>query len=291
VEDVWFSTGASQAYASGTATYAWTSALLVNVLGCAEQHQICNPTNEQCTDLSRLSAVLTQIDNIGLNTAQSAVAKFLLPEFSYDAMSSIVSYLGATALEAQQVASLGVQLNLPVVQWANEVASWFALGLARLQQAPINYAAGSPGTSINDTYIIPGDPNLCSNLKARSTSETVSFSVLGISVIVAVCIILILVSLVLDKVMGFIQNCWNRDGYRRRQWLLDGKLQLQRLAYENARIGTWIKVDDDIPVTILGDLFGMPDENNRGALTEGPAAMAGEKTSFADVGEKQVQAE
>ncbi|PMD41895.1 hypothetical protein L207DRAFT_458517 [Hyaloscypha variabilis F] len=291
VRDIWFLTAASPAFESGATDNGYTSAQLVSVLGCAEQHQICNPTNEQCTDLSRLSAMLTQINNIGLNTPQNAIANFLLGEFFYDEMGAIVYYLGATALQAQQLASQGIQLNLPSNQWAIEVTSWFTFGLARLQQAPINYAAGSPGTSIYGTYIIPGDPNLCTNQKARSTSETASFSVLGTSVVTAVCIVLILVSLVLDQVMNFIQERWNRGGYRHRQWLLDGKLQLQRLAYENARIGTWIKVEDNIPVTTLGDLFGMPDESDRGDPTEDPAVMADKNISFTAVGEKQVQVE
>ncbi|KAH8772420.1 hypothetical protein F5882DRAFT_452292 [Hyaloscypha sp. PMI_1271] len=289
VTDPWFMTGASPAYSIWTGgAGGYRSALLVSVLGCAEQHQICNPANEQCTDLSGLSAIATQTNNIGLNTPQSAVFNILF-ELIDDKMSSIVSNLGATALQAEQLASQGVQLDLPSNQWAKEVASWFTVGLARLQQAPINYAAGSPGTSINYTFIVPGDPYLCANQKVRSTSEAVSFSVLGTSFIIAVCIVLILVSLVLDQVMGFIQERWNRGGYRHRQWLLDGKLQLQRLAYENAGIGTWIKVEDNIPVTILRDLFGMPDENNRGDPTEDPAVMAGENISFAAVGEKQVQ--
>ncbi len=139
-------------------------------------------------------------------------------------MGAIVYYLGATALQAQQLASQGIQSNLPSNQWAIEVTSWFTFGLAHLQQAPINYAAGSPGTSIYGTYIVPGDPNLCTKQKVPSTSKTASFSVLGTSVMIAVCLVLILVSLVLDQMMDFIQERWNRGAYRHRQWLLDGKL-------------------------------------------------------------------
>ena len=43
------------------------------------------------------------------------------------------------------------------------------------------------------------------------------------------------------------------------QWTLDGKLQLQRLAYEEAGHGHWSGGASSVPVTRKNDLIGVPD--------------------------------
>ena len=89
---------------------------------------------------------------------------------------------------------------------------------------------------------------------------------------------MILASLVIDKIGHFIQE--RLGGYRHRQWLLDGQLQLQRLAYENAGIGTWINAEKDVPVTVRGELLGMLDKKIAGDPTKDAAMTGGEKVSF-----------
>ena len=43
------------------------------------------------------------------------------------------------------------------------------------------------------------------------------------------------------------------------QWTLDGKLQLQRLAYEEAGQGHWNGGASSVPVTRKNDLLGIPE--------------------------------
>lgn len=142
-----------------------------------------------------------------------------------------------------------------------EVESWFATGLARLQQSVVQYAAGPPNV-VEGAYISkPTDPisqMMCDNQRVRSTNNAINFSTLGIVIILVIGGLLITTSLILDTLVGFIQRKWNMHDYQRVQWALDEKLQLQRLAYEEAGMGTWSGGTSVVPVIKFGETFGMP---------------------------------
>jgi hypothetical protein len=192
----------------------------------------------------------------------------LLLSRSYSDMYFTVYQRGAAALQAQKTSSFAFQVQIPSNQWQIEVSSWFTTGLARLQQVLVDYAAGPPGPLDDGAYITPGNETLCASQKVRSISGTTSLSVVGIAAIVVVCVVLIAISLVLDRISHFIQKRWNHGGYRYKHWLLDGKLQLQRLAYQGASMGTWINLEKDVPITVPGEVFGMLGESNNRDLEE-----------------------
>ena len=58
--------------------------------------------------------------------------------------------------------------------------------------------------------------------------------------------------------MGFIRRKLHWKDHKTLQWTLDEKLQLQRLAYEEAGQGRWSGGTNAVPVTAMGDKFGMP---------------------------------
>jgi hypothetical protein len=104
----------------------------------------------------------------------------------------------------------------------------------------------------------PTDPiskAMCDNQRVRTTNNAMNFSTLGIVIIVVVGL-LISTSLVLDILVGFVQRKWKMRDYQRPVGPRR-KLQLQRLAYEEAGMGTWSGGTSFVPVTVR-ETFGMP---------------------------------
>lgn len=233
----------------------------VSVLGCTDQHQFCNPATGKCTELTASSPAVKEISAIGLNDAQYSTALRLDYFFGYLATYFSVNSRGANALRASETVDDTTQIALPDDQWITEVSSWFAVSLAKLQQKVVQYATGPPYASPNLELVRPSNKeqvNMCNNQIIRSQDGTISFSVLGVSIILILGGILILTSLVIDTLVGFIRRTFHWKEYKSLQWTLDEKLQLQRMAYEEAGQGHWSGGADSVPVTEKGDRIGVP---------------------------------
>ena len=233
----------------------------VYALACAEQHQFCNPTNGVCTPLSGYFQTFMNILGLDLNHAQSSAALTVQPALNFVNLYNSVNSRGANALRASETLDQGIQVPLPDNQWMTEVSTWFAVSMAKLQQRIVQYAIGSSYVPEGLTLIGPADryqETICNNIKIQSPNGTTSVSVLGVSIILIVGSVLLLTSLVLSTVMGFIRRKRHWKEYKSLQWTVDNKLQLQRLAYEEAGQGQWRGGTDSVPVTRKGDKLGMP---------------------------------
>lgn len=125
----------------------------------------------------------------------------------------------------------------------------------------MQYATGPPHLVTGSHLFRPTDPinvAMCGSQKVRNSFNTISFSILGVAIILIVGTMLILTNLILDLVVGWIQSRWKIGDYRRLQWISEDKLQLQRMAYEEAGIGTWSGTTSVVPVTKYGDRLGLP---------------------------------
>ncbi len=141
-----------------------------------------------------------------------------------------------------------------------------AVGMAKLQQLIVQYATGPPGVPGNSFTLKPQDANwqaMCDSQKVRSSNGTTSFSILGVSIILILGTVLILLNLVLDIVVGSIQQKLDWGDHKRLQWVIDEKLQLQRLAYEEAGQGTWTGGASAVPIMKMGDRIGVPRDVNK----------------------------
>lgn len=245
----------------GNDTYYWSNQE-VYALACTEQHQVCNPTNEKCTPLSGTFQVIPNLPGLDLNDAQESTVLTMALTISFiNTYNSVISR-GSNALRASETLDQGFQIPLPNNQWMTEVSTWFAVSMAKLQQRTVQYAIGSSYVPEGLTLVGPADryqENICNNTKIQSQSGTTSFSVLGVSIILVVGSLLISISLVLSTVTGFIRQKRNWKTYKSLQWTLDNKLQLQRLAYEEAGQGQWSGGTDSVPVTRRGDKLGIPE--------------------------------
>ena len=241
----------------------------ITALACTDQHQYCNPTNKQCTTLNSLNLTHTSLysNAIGLNDAQMTtlrqidfIAHFLT---TYNSVAS----RGDNALRASETVDGLIQYALPANQWMTEVSSWFAVSMAKLQQKVIQYATG-PG------YVPPGmtltrplsrqESRMCMNQIVRSSSiGTTSFSVLGVAIILIIGTVLIPTSLLLPSALALLRRLFKRKQYKDLQWAVDGKLQLQRMAFEESGQGRWSGGADSVPVTRIGELLGLPEGVDR----------------------------
>ncbi|KAI9845904.1 MAG: hypothetical protein M1837_004440 [Sclerophora amabilis] len=150
---------------------------------------------------------------------------------------------------------------LPVNQWMIEVEFWFATGLAKLQKAVVDYAASAPNLPEEAHALETTDPMaraMCFSQMVRASSDTISFSVLGLALVLIIGALLLFMNLILDSVVGFIQRRCHVAHHRRLEWTLDEKLQLQRLAYDEAGLGIWSGVTSVVPTTGHGERIGLP---------------------------------
>lgn len=233
----------------------------VNVMACVDQHQFCNPNNDQCTDLTSSTTALKLAQTIGMNPVQD----FIITRFSFQLLHSSLDLSlagrGSSSLLAQEVVHDLRSDPLPNDQWMMEVQSWFNTGLAKLQRFMVEYSAG-PLNMIDGGYILKFNDSIgesmCDKQMVHSRSDTTSFSVLGLALVIIIGSILILTNLVLDTIVGFLQREFKTGNHRRLQWIVDEKLQLQRLAFEEARMGTWSGGAAIVPITRFGEKFGIP---------------------------------
>lgn len=238
----------------------------VSVLGCTDQHQFCNPATGKCTELTASNRAVKEISAIGLNDAQISTSLRLVYFLDYLATYFSVNSRGANALRASETVDVTTQIALPDDQWITEVSSWFAVSLAKLQQKAVQYATGPPYASANLQLVRPSNKeqvNMCKNQIVRSQDGTISFSVLGVSIILILGGIFILTSLVIDTLVGFIRRTFHWKEHKSLQWTLDEKLQLQRSAYEEAGQGHWSGGANSVPVTEKGDRIGVPKDVDR----------------------------
>jgi hypothetical protein len=70
---------------------------------------------------------------------------------------------------------------------------------------------------------------MCYSQKIADPQGTISFSVLGVALILSVGGFIIVTSLVLDTIVGWLQKKYNIGEHARKNWISDEKLQLQRL--------------------------------------------------------------
>ena len=244
----------------------------VNVLSCMDQFQFCNPTKETCTPLIAFSAISEQVlvdPQLGLNAAQLNTANHIGLAIPGQLAFDIVDPRGPNSL----IASESVVDNrnfaaLPPTQWMREVDNWFGVSMAKLQHRIVELATGPDVIPENVTLQLTAPLNkwqkhICNNQKIRSSSDTMSFSVLGVAIILVVGAAIIFTNLVLDTLVGFIRRKMQWKDFKRLQWILDEKLQLQRLAYEEAGQGQWSGGTDAVPVTTKGQTFGMPKHVDR----------------------------
>ena len=201
------------------------------------------------------------LHNLGpLTSAQNATIHRLVNILPWINTYFSVNSRGATALKALDNYEWAdkIQLPLPDNQWQIEVDGWFGVGMAKLQQLVTEYATGPPSLPLGAQFVkasTPADMEMCNSQIVRSPNGTISFSVLGLAIVITLGSVLIILGLLLDSTVGFLRRRFHWDEFKSNKWIGDEKLQLQRLAFEGAGHGTWSGRDAAVPVTKKGDML------------------------------------
>lgn len=239
-----------------------------STLACTYQEQYCIPpfSNENCTPLGpslearQLILQASRNEQVFQRIQWAIAAAQNLEPNPLD----VVDNLGPQALVARRKLLQGEQGYLPANQWKNEVQHWFDISLAAFQNAYVRTAAGPPA-SIHEVAIQrpanSEEKKFCRNQKVIST-DYVSFSFLGLMIILVLGLIIIIVSFSLEHLATCIQRRWGGNGHRRLEWITNSTLQLQRLVHEKLGIGEWEDCDDTIPITRQLDELAVLDLSN-----------------------------
>lgn len=259
VEDLWYNATILTVNTEGT--YHYAAQKPVSIMGCTEQHQFCQPNDlTQCTPLGS-SLTPPPLDSFPME--QVAIAEHMHMAIVLNTLNTMIYYLGASSLQASLAQAgedtMGSGL-LPPDQWRTDVTFWHYYIMARMQRLIVEYAAGPENPSFNKYFQAPAllDAfNVCRNQKIRN-SQYYSFSLLGLIITVTVGTAIVLTNLLLTPIVSLIQKLTGRGLSRREDWEQDHMLHVQRMAYENAGIGSWSNKDGLVPVTAKGQRFGKP---------------------------------
>ena len=92
--------------------------------------------------------------------------------------------------------------------------------------------------------------------KIRSDAIT-SFSILGLGILLGLGGLVILVSMTIDSLAGWVGKRLGIGNYQRLEWVSNGTLQLQRLAHEELGCGSW--TGEDFPITTADESLALLD--------------------------------
>ena len=235
-----------------------------------------NPGNGKCTDKLGVMQLQTTLqendDELALNSVQNATAMRLSNALQVSSIYYATFSRLANSLRATESLHGRRQLYLPPNQWHIEVSGWFDTGLARLQKAVQEYATG-PLIVPRGSYIVRPDPAkipadaiweaMCYSQFINDTTDTMSFSVLGLVLLFGIGFLIIIISMTMEMVVGWIQTRFKTGLHAWAEWRVNDKLQMQRLLFEATGHGRW---DDgfvqSVPVTGKDQAFPGPAERH-----------------------------
>lgn len=252
----------------------------VSVVGCTEQFRICNPTNNKCTEklgiMQSQQTLLENDDGLQLNTLQNATASRLLLALQVSSVyHQTYTRLGGALQASDSLQGLD-QAYLPPTQWHTEVGSWFDTGLARLQQKSQEYATG-PANVLDGSYVIR--PNvtktladvpweaMCYSQLVHDSSDSMSFSITGLAILLILGTIIILTGLAIDTIVGWLQVRLGRGLHKHTEWQVNEKLYMQSLLHGEMKLGRW-DGSGRLPVTRTDEVFKGPADAQVGILLE-----------------------
>ncbi|KIX99960.1 uncharacterized protein Z520_04598 [Fonsecaea multimorphosa CBS 102226] len=235
----------------------------VHFASCVDQHQLCDPNIKppKCTALHGWMTLQAAILNFAWTTPrQLATALRIQQVLQYSSMFYTTSGRGGLVLRASEKVSQIISAGLPSNQWMIEMSDLFAMALARLQHGIVEYATGP--TDITEGMIVQGPSDsegqaLCSAQMVRNTGLYSNFSILGLSLIVGIGTVIIIASIFVESIVDVFRrrrrySTVNNSVDKSQQWVLDGKFQLMRLAYEGIGVGTWVRTGEHVPVVKEG---------------------------------------
>lgn len=267
VTDLYFDAEKKIESVSGIGDHVYLQNWAVSVMGCTEQHQFCNPaisTSDGCSPMTGVTEVGRISRDIQFNAKQSQVYDRIWSVVDSYGLWDHISELGSGALLARDYLLSGNSLlsaPLPSDQWVQEVTGWHRAILTMVQRLIVDFARGPSERAYNSPkYLMAPSPEaewMCKSQKVRGT-EFYNFTIAGLVLILVPGSLVVLANQIIPSIVGPLQRLIGKGKFRRQEWLLTDKLQLQRMAYEYAGIGSWKGKDNAVPVTANYETFGLP---------------------------------
>jgi hypothetical protein len=207
------------------------------------------------------------------NKRQAALARRLRDAVSMGLIYVALLNLGSTALNAQEYLTAASELKsapLPNDQWKVEVLNWHNISMATAQRAVLDWVTGPYEAAYNRFVEHPTTPegsNMCLNQKTRSSGHY-NFSLVGVLIILNVGMFIICLNLSLPRLIDWLSRRRHKGDHARRAWVMDETLQLHRMAFEGAKLGTWTGKDGSVPVT--SGRFSRPYGHDHGSVVYSP---------------------
>lgn len=264
VNDPWFLGTQPQSvplFGTEPAAVYYYPAKPVSIIGCTEQHQLRNPTTQKSSALRGAEVISReQAESLGFTKSQLAVFdRSFLTATGY-IVPIIAINLGPSNMLAQRyVSEWGVSAALPDNQWVLEFSHWFGTALTSMQVQSLQYAIGQSEDRFNQ-YIqpVPNDEKWMCNNQIIRRNDYISFSILGLAIILSIGGLLIVSNAFLSLMVGKMQDSSERGRYRNAEWQSYGVLQLLRMTYQHLGIGHWDGQDSLVPFTTDGTKFTLP---------------------------------
>ena len=234
----------------------------VNVMACAEQHQMRNPITGATSRLGGQEiATYSQVSQLGFNENQLATFNRSFGFASWLVMDQVVSALGGSYLLAAAYQDETLSTSIPDIQWQLELDHYFGVALNSLQLWSQQYVSG-PFRRENDQYIVLPkegfEEKMCHSQIARRADYR-SFNVLGLAIILTFGLLAIILNMSIQSIVESFQGHTVKGRHRNAEWQANDFLQLQRMAYQHNNMGTWTGQRDLVPRTSAGELFTLPD--------------------------------
>jgi len=278
---------ATQAVGDTTVTYR--ADRMVSPMVCTQQHRFCNPNNAQCSAwtgrFEALKAVVSVDSPINLNINQLATASRIFLASLGNSLYEAINSRPSMALRAQTKMDWLFQIGLPDNQWEIEVLNWVQQGMASLQTAIQEYAAGptldvkggvmqvygsetDPATSTPEQRAVNlAYAHMCGTQIVHDAQGTLNFSLLGVSVVFVLGIFIIIFSFIVEPLTAWVQRMLGKGVQRANAWQRDDGLHTLRLLFETHQRGSWKGESDVVPVTVHpNEVFFYPE-----AAAHGPA--------------------
>ncbi|KAI0454116.1 hypothetical protein F5B21DRAFT_525186 [Xylaria acuta] len=245
-------------------------------LGCADQYQFCSTAyqgNSGCGPLASFQDAVagaapffnTTYDTYATTSAETET----YARFQYFAdtvyllnsrVSGVISFLGPRSLLSQSNLLNGFQGPIAPNQWQLDVMHWQDISLTAIQQAFLGTAFGPTDPEIlrsHRSYNTTELKKLCNSQKIRSTAYA-SFSLFGLYFTLVLGFLVVLTSYLLEPVSSWLHKRKYHQ-YAHLEWITNATLQLQRLAHEEIRSGTWSECTETVPVTKANEFLGCLD--------------------------------
>lgn len=242
-------------------TTVWEPARFASPLACQHRYQVCAITSNTCSPWLGRNQLLSGQPlgtSLKVNDAQSATYLRLVQAISYTTFYDMISTRLTSALRASDKVLNLQQLPIPDDQWHIEVRSWFEESLTTLQRAVQEYA--SPPDIKGATLLQPWLNNnlsqtirstlqdMCDNQRVQSTSNTMSFSILGLIVTFVLGGVIILVSLFMTQMVGALRSFLHLSPFPMTAWTSDAFLNAQQILLQNkAGMGSWTDKTASVP--------------------------------------------